>query len=190
MNGHRWGAQGPPLEAYSRVTNPERFACLHKAAADLLDRLEEEFNVVRAEGQALGVELEAECKLVRPNVALVPHDAAAAPIVVAFSAFPGLRVRFGRWWTAAFPNCGCDACDETAESEIERLNSLVDHLTAGHFREAIWIPADGPALQKFELWSVRERWSQQSQIDRVRARQFVAAGDRISYDWKAWPRRM
>src|SRR5438445_13737791 len=29
MNGHRWGAEGPPLEAYSRVTNPKGFVSLH-----------------------------------------------------------------------------------------------------------------------------------------------------------------
>ena len=43
MSAHRWGAEGPPLEAYSRVTNPERFASLHDSAAGLLHCLECEF---------------------------------------------------------------------------------------------------------------------------------------------------
>ena len=42
MTGHQWGPAGPPLEAYSRVTNPERFASLHDTAAEMLDRLERE----------------------------------------------------------------------------------------------------------------------------------------------------
>jgi Family of unknown function (DUF6226) len=178
MNRHRWGAEGPPLEAYSRVTNPERFASLHDVAAELLDRLQLEFDVERTEWHGLDPELEEGYKLARPSVTLVPRDVGAAPIVVAFSAFPGLRVRFRGWWTTAFPTCGCDACDETAESETERLKSLIDNLTAGHFREAIRIPADGAASQKSEFWSVGERCSQQSQLDRTRARQLVAASDR------------
>ena len=61
MNGHRWGAAGPPLEAYSRVTNPERFACLHNTAAELLDRLEREFAAEREEAYGLDPELEEGC---------------------------------------------------------------------------------------------------------------------------------
>ncbi|MFY9527498.1 MAG: DUF6226 family protein [Candidatus Acidiferrales bacterium] len=160
MNGRRWGAQGPPLEAYSRVTNPARFASLHDVAAELLDRLELEFDAERAEGYGLDPELEEGCKLARPSVTLVPRDVSAAPIVVTFSAFPGVRVRFGRWCMTAFPTCGCDACDEAAESETERLRSLIDNLTAGRFREAIRIPADGAAWTESEFWSVGGRCAQ------------------------------
>ena len=189
MNGQRWDADSPPLEAYSHVTNPERFASLHDVAAELMDRLELEFDVERTEGGGLDTELEDGCKLARPSVTLVPRDVGAARIVIAFSAFPGLRVRFGRWCTRAFPTCGCDACDETAESETERLRSLIDNLTAGCFREAIRIPADGPAWQESEFWSLAARCAQESQLDRARARQLVAARDRSSYDWGPWPRR-
>ena len=89
MNGHRWGAEGPPPEAYSRVTNPKRFAPLHTAAEELLDRLEHEFDTERTRGYGLDPELEEGFKLVRPSVSLVPRDTGAAPIVVAFSALPG-----------------------------------------------------------------------------------------------------
>lgn len=41
----------------------------------------------------------------------------------------------------AFPSCGCDACDEHAEDQIERLAWLVDQVTAGRFRGAIELPA-------------------------------------------------
>ena len=33
MRGDRWGIAGPPDEAYSRVTNPERFQPLHDSTA-------------------------------------------------------------------------------------------------------------------------------------------------------------
>ena len=110
--------EGPPEEAYSRVTNPERFQPLHAAATELLDRLEREFAVERLEGHDADDEL-GKKSLARPAIRLTPHDRKAAPIVVAFSEFPGLHVRFGSWRTEPFPNCGCDACDETADGEIE-----------------------------------------------------------------------
>jgi hypothetical protein len=115
------GAAGPPLEAYSRVTNPERFASLRDSAAGLLHRLEGEFETERTEAYGLDPEFEHDCNLSRPSVALLPCDSGAAPLIIAFSDFPGLRVRFGRWYAVALPTCGCDACDETAESETERL---------------------------------------------------------------------
>jgi hypothetical protein len=189
MIGNRWGAEGPPSEAYSRVTDPERFGSLRQVAAELLDRLELEFEAERAEGYGLDPELEQGVKLARPSVSLVPKDAGAAPIVVAFSDFPGIVVRFGRWCTAAFPVCGCDACDETAESEAERLKSMIENLTAGRFREAIRIPAEGPAWQEWEFWSGGGRCAQESQLDPVRARQLGPAGDRSLYEWGPWPKR-
>jgi hypothetical protein len=177
------------LEAYSRVTNPERFASLHRVAVELLARLEREFDAERAEGYGLDPELEKGITVARPSVSLVPRDAGAAPIVVAFSTFPGIVVRFGRWCTAAFPACGCDACDETAESESEHLKSMIDNLTAGRFREAIRIPAEGTAWQEWEFWSGVGRGTHKSQLDPARARELVAAGDRFLYEWGPWPKR-
>jgi Family of unknown function (DUF6226) len=189
MNGNQWAHAGPPLEAYSRVTNPERFASLHDVAAELLDRLDLEFDAERAEGYGLDPELEEGVKLSRPSVILVPKDVSAAPIVVAFTAFPGVLVRFGRWCTAAFPTCGCDACDEATEGETERLRSMIDNLTAGRFREAIRIPAEGAAWKEWEFWSAAGRCAQKSQLDPPRARQLIAARDRSLYEWGAWGRR-
>lgn len=188
MNGNRWGAAGPPLEAYSRVTDPERFGSLHRVAAELLDRLGREFEVERTEGYGLDAELEQGIKLARPSVRLVPRDAGAAPIVVAFSTFPGIVVRLGRWCTSAFPVCGCDACDETAVAEIERLQSMIDNLTAGRFREAIRISAEGTAWQDWEFGSDGGHCAK-SRLDPDRARELVAAGDRSLYEWGPWPGR-
>jgi hypothetical protein len=189
MIGNRWGAEGPPLEAYSRVTDPVRFGSLHRVAEELLDRLEREFDAERAEGYGLDPELEQDIKVASPSVTLVPRDAGAAPIVVAFSAFPGIVFRFGRWCTAAFPTCGCDACDEAAESERERLKSMIENLTAGRFRESIRMSAEGTAWQEWEFWSGGGRSAQKSQLDPARAHELVAAGDRSLYEWGPWPKR-
>ena len=127
----RWGPEGPPEDAYSRVTNAERFRPLHPTMLEIIGRLENGFEVERTEGYGLDEELEKGLGLARPCVRLSPRDPDAAPIAVLFSAFPGLHVRFGRWHTEAFPSCGCDACDESAEDQIERLNEMVDDTTAG-----------------------------------------------------------
>ena len=189
MNGHRWGAAGPPLEAYSRVTNAERFACLHDTATELLDRLEWEFDAERTEAYGLDPELEEGCRLGRPSVALLPRNIGAAPLIVAFSTFPGLRARFGRWYVVAFSTCGCDACDETAESETERLRSLIDNMTAGRFREAIRVRADGTPWKESEFGSTGGWSGEELPLDEARARKLLAAGDRSSHDWGPWPRR-
>ena len=189
MSAHRWGAAGPPLEAYSRVTNPERFASLHDSAAGWLHRLERDFETERREAYGLDPELEHDCNLSRPSVALLPCDVGAAPLIIAFSDFPGLRVRFGHWYVVAFPTCGCDACDETAESETERLGSLIDNMTAGRFREAIRVRADGTAWKESELWSTGGRCSEKLRLDQTRTRKLLDGGNRSTYVWGPWPRR-
>lgn len=66
--------EGTPAEAYSRVTNPERFACLHGIAAAVADRLALRFRIERAEGYGLDPELESGLTLARPTVKLRPQD--------------------------------------------------------------------------------------------------------------------
>ena len=136
----RWEGEGPPDEAYSRVTDAERFRPLHSATLEMIDRLEADFDVKRVEGYGLDEDLESRVGLERASVRLTPADPEAAPVTVAFSDFPGLYVRLGRWHVEPFPGCGCDACDESAETEIEQLTELVDCVTAGGFREAVRRP--------------------------------------------------
>ncbi len=188
MSPNRWGFTGPPPEAYSRVTNPDRFSPLHSFVLDLLVRLEAEFNVTSVEGYGIDTELEAR-GVVRPTVKLAPSDAGAAPITVAFSAFPGLAVRFGRWKLEFFPGCGCDACDETAEGESDRIQEQVDSLVAGQFREAIVLPFFGTARSEWEFGSSGPRSSGGwAQIDRSRARSLIGGGPR-AFDWSKWSRK-
>ena len=123
------GEESPSDAAYSRATNAERFLALHTAMLEIVDRLSNDFQVERTEGFGLDEELERSLSLARPDVKLTPRDPDASPIVVVFTSFPGLHVRFGRWCKEIFPVCGCDACDESAEGEIERLNDMVDDVT-------------------------------------------------------------
>jgi Family of unknown function (DUF6226) len=195
MSMNHWERYGPAPEAYSRVTNPERFRPLHTFMVGLIGRLETAFDVERLEGYGLDDELE-KGDLVRPSVKLVPRDPSAAPILVSFTAFPGLRVRVGRWYVDAFPSCGCDACDETADGETARLVQIVDDLTGGRFREAIWIPLAGDpitnprgdAWQESEFWSPRGRSSSRTSVDRLQATRMLAGSDSLQFEWRPWPR--
>ena len=192
FEGSRWGPDGPPLEAYSRVTNAERFRPLHAAMLEIIGRLENEFEVEREEGYGLDEELERNVGLAGPYVRLSPRDTDAAPIGVTFSTFPGLHLRFGRWYMKPFPSCGCDACDESAEDEIERLTKRIDDVIAGRFREAIQRPLIsfmGSGWRETEFWSPVGRHGSRSRVDGRRAREMSGGRRRLDLDWKPWPRR-
>ena len=195
--GYGRGGESPTDAAYSRVTNAERFLPLHAAMLEIIGQLENDFEVERTEGHGLDEELERGLDIARPDVKLIPADPDAAPIVVVFTAFPGLHVRFGRWYMEPFPDCGCDACDESAEGGIERLNDMLDDVTAGRFREAIEIPPVsfmGSGWMETKFWSPDERRSStrsrsRSRIDRFRAREMSGGCRRLDMNWKPWPRR-
>ena len=192
MRGGRWGIEGPPEEAYFRVTNPERFQPLHDAATELLDRLEREFAVERLEGRQADDELGRE-SLARPPIRLTPHDPQAAPIVVAFSKFPGLHVRFGSWRTAPFPNCGCDACDETPDGLFKEMTRMVEAVVSGGFREAMRVPVllgDGWQESGFRFNNDHGGFtSSRSRVSRSRALEMTGGKRNVTLDWKPWALR-
>ena len=140
MPFEKYGVEQPPDEPYGRVTNPERFRPLHHAVLEMLNALESRFDVERVEGYGLDKELEKASSqpASRPAITLKPIHPESAPITVVFTDFPGLHIRFGRWFTDSFPSCGCDACDESADGEMERATELIDSLTSGGFREAVF----------------------------------------------------
>jgi hypothetical protein len=153
----------------------------------LLDRLTAEYGVDRAEGFGLDAELESS-ELERPSVRLVPRDPTAAPIVVTFSAFPGVSTRFGRWYVGAYPSCGCDACDEQADEERERLNQEVDAVTSGTFSEAVRFHDGSPWLTHALSWRDGSA-SGETLLDHSQAEAMLAGSDRTSYEWAAWTRK-
>ena len=192
MRGDRWGIEGPPEEAYSRVTNPERFQPLHDAATELLDRLEREFAVERLEGPDADDELGRK-SLARPAIRLTPHDPQAVPIVVAFSEFPGLHLRFGSWRTEPFPNCGYDACDETADGLIEEMTQMVEAVVSGGFREAVRTPpllGRGWQESEFRFNDIHGGFSSsRGRVSRSRALKMTGGKLNVTLEWKPWPLR-
>ena len=192
-SGRRWDDSDPPLEAYSRVTGAERFKPLHSAILDTILKLEAAFDVVRKESYGLDEELEKPFKLARPSIKLGPNDPDAAAITVAFSDFPGLNVRFGRWSTELFPVCGCDACDESADDEIQRVTRMIESVTGGGFREAVHrsgVPFVGRGWLETEFRSPSSARSGRSRLDRPRARRMAGGRRRrTEYNWTQLPRR-
>lgn len=194
MAGDRWGDQGPPAEAYSRVTNPERFAPLHEIALELLQILERKFDVDRVEGYDLDPYLEtAIVAVVRPTIKLTPRRTNRAAITIAFSTFPGLNVRFGRWFTRPFPICGCDACDESVEDESDSLHWLAECVIAGQFIEEIRIQEPGSASMHIEIWSKdgsRQSGGFGSKMDWEEAKEILGHDQKAVFQWEPWPKRI
>lgn len=189
MPGGRWGSGPPPDWAYGRVTDPQRFAPLHDAALDLLAGLENRFQVERDGRHELDPELLAQQHSTRPTVKLTPMDPMAAPITVAFTSLPGLRVRFGHWVIEPYPACACDACDATCDGEARELADMVDHVVNGRFREAIRVPVLGASWLEWRAGHIdTSTRARRSRLAGAEARR-MCAGRRRAYDWKPWPTR-
>lgn len=187
--GDRWGMEGPPEEAYSRVTNPERFQPVHDAAIELLDRLEREFAVKRFDGCDADAEL-GNVSEARPSVRLVPNDPDCAPIAVAFTDFPGLSIKFGHWCRKWLPVCGCDACDDTADEMIEEMTWLVESVVSGGFREVVRISrlaGDGRHVTEFRHSGRRS--SSYGNVERSQALKMTGGESNVTLNWKPWPPR-
>ena len=175
---------GPLPEEYGRVTNPEKYRILIPAARDLLDYLEEEFDVRRDEGSDLDEEL-AGTKFRPTIVRLTPVNEGAGPLGVALfdddEGFPGLAARFGAWHIEHFPTCGCDACNEQLADLIVDLKRKARALVEARFREGVPL-----GLQKYLTYEfIGPSWggSGSRRIGRNYPRH-LRRGD--SRQWKPW----
>jgi hypothetical protein len=188
MNAHERPYEGSASEAYSRVTNPERFRPLHRLAIDLVEHLAAEYAVRRSEDFHLLPGM-VPFHHARLPVTLSPVLPNAAPISVAFTPFPSLVVRFGRWIGEPFPSCACDACAATADGEGVRLHALVDDVVAGRFREEISIPLFGSARLGWSFGGIGGTSGRQSGwrgISRDHALVLRGQGSGVVH-WSPWP---
>ena len=187
-----WFPDDPPLEAYSRVTDPERFRPLHTRALNLLEDLWAEYDVSRDASFELLPDM-TPFEHARPPVALTPTLPMAAPVAVAFTTFPSLLVRFGRWQGESFPSCGCDACRETADGESERFERLLDDVVAGRFREELKIPLLREPRLRWWLGESSARAHSRNSGFRLlswsHAQALRSAGSGM-IQWQPWPRRL
>ena len=184
-----WSGEGPPDDAYERVTEPERFEPLHEWTLETVERLQTEYDVTLEEGKGIDAYLERS-SLARPTLKLTPRQDSCAPITIAFTDFPSLAVRVGRWVTEYFPSCGCDACDEMPEGEFEVLTDLLSDVVAGRFRESMRLQPGGDGWSSRQFWSGDERRSSgESRVPRAKAARILDGKKEIVLEWRPWQRK-
>ena len=189
--GARWGSGGPPADTYSVDSHPERFAPLHLVADALIEHLAETYDV--------RISRDASCAddfLHPPDLQrvarLTPTDAAAAPLTFGFSAYPGIFVHAGVLQDFAYPPCGCDACDETATSQVELLEFHVGAVVAGLYREAYTPGAAVPLDFAIGSEQIGGQSGGSSTTDGYPADRLATASAKLRelrHGWVAWPAR-
>ena len=123
LYGEPWPGS-PPDDAYSRVSHPERFAPLIAVTDALIAYLTRWYRVEAEES----VDEQGD-----RVVDLVPEE--GAPVRLRFTAFPGVDLHAGARLRVVAPTCGCDACDETAESAIEQVEGALLAVAGGGLTE-------------------------------------------------------
>jgi hypothetical protein len=136
-----WPPTLPPPDAYSRVTNPERFRPLIEHAETVIAHLFAMYDVERVDAADPPAARAFTVALAHAPYHLVPRAREAAPLTVGVTTFPGLVVRCGWWCEYHFPICGCDACDEDATSEIARFDEMIAGVVHGGLTESAHVPA-------------------------------------------------
>lgn len=172
------------MRADPHATGTARFAVLHDAAEQLLDDLHERYIVERRESKE---QLGPEDALVR-MVRLIPRTPAAGPLAVAFTDFPGLMVRLGRWWAEVLPACGCDACGEDPAELIGTLRSQVDALIEGGLWERVRRGVGGSWFET-RLIGVDVTARREGPLTSRDARDARRGGFAAPVQWAPWPRR-
>jgi hypothetical protein len=164
--------------------DPARFAALHDTAETLLESLAEGYMVERRESKELLGPADALVRMVR----LIPRTPAAGPLAVAFTDFPGLMVRLGRWWAEALPACGCDDCGEDPEELAEVLRIQVSALVEGGLWERV---RRGVGASWFETRLIGAGISarREGPLTSRDAREARRSGFAAAVQWAPWPRR-
>jgi len=190
MHSKRTRTDSPLPKEYTRVTNPERFLPLHDLAVDIMSGLREAYEVIESPTYESHSRLRPRVEYARPPITLTPVSSKEAPISIAFTTFPGVFVRCGKFVEEPFPICGCDACAPTFEREAERLQEIIRSVVAGHFIEEMDIPLVGRAHL---IWSIEASDSAYGSsrrmmfLSRDDARRLSPESERI--EWQPWTKR-
>ncbi|WRS30621.1 DUF6226 family protein [Actinomycetaceae bacterium MB13-C1-2] len=140
--GARW-PDSPPEESYSVTAHPERFAPLHTVVDALVQYLVNNYQVRVDEGVHLLETLGArEFSVPGPDevdrvVRLTPNDGDCSPLSFICTSYPGVRVAAGEFGVFYYPNCGCDACDETWDSAAQAMEEDALAVISGGYREMV-----------------------------------------------------
>ncbi|VXC17565.1 conserved hypothetical protein [Arthrobacter sp. 9V] len=187
--GNRWGADSPPEDSYSVETHAERFEGLHQVARALIEYLERAYDVEVSWDPAHAADVSMNTDEVIDVARLTPRDPLAAPLTLVMTGSPGVVVHAGALHDFPFPICGCDACDETVESEASRMEELVLGVAAGGYGERY------PVGRK--KWAEYALFAADGSGNRSGAGPWSATPDRLAAaeerlhavpdGWSAWP---
>lgn len=137
--GRRWRdrpGNHAPVDTYSVVTHPERFAPLHAVADALVAYLTAGYDAATRDGlEFIPASMVARDNIIRALL-VQPASADAAPLTFIYTNFPGIRLHAGLLHDFPYPDCGCDACDETAEDTASGLEELVIAVAEGRYQES------------------------------------------------------
>jgi hypothetical protein len=171
-------------DGFARVTDAGRYVVLHDEAEALLEELDRLYTVERRETKEA---LADDGPLVR-TVWLVPHTPAAAPLAIAFTDFPAVVLRLGRWYQQSLPACGCDACDEDPSALVADLQTQAAALVEGGLWERVRRGLGGSWSETL-LIGPDFRASQQAPLTAGEARSARREGFAAAVQWAPWPRR-
>ncbi|SEJ66626.1 hypothetical protein SAMN04487917_10933 [Arthrobacter sp. yr096] len=190
--GDRWGADSPPEDSYSVDTHRERFEGLHQVAKALVEYMNSTYDVDVSVDPAHAADLSVNAGEVMEVARVTPRDPSAAPLTFVWTAYPGVVVHAGLLHDFPFPICGCDACDETVDSEATRLEMLVLSVAAGGYGERY--PVGRERWAEYSLTAVDGSGSQsgRGQVALAGEGELEAAAQRLGAvpdGWKPWPLR-
>lgn len=188
--GDRWGMGGPPADAYSVVSHPERFASTHRIAEALVTHLTRTFAVEVSEDLAFVQDLRHPPPAATRAIRVTPTSAASASLTVVFTSLPAVHVHAGLLHDTRYPACGCDACDESWVSVASQLENNVLAVAAGQFRECVELRFD-PWPRKWLTYSLGDEWGGASTqgIPKVRVRDARRQLRAMPDGWARWPAR-
>ncbi len=169
---------------YSRVTDPGRYAVLHDTAENLLDSLAAQYVVERRESKEAPGPANDPVRVVR----LIPRTPAAAPLAITFTSFPGVILRFGRWYEEALPGCGCDACGEQPEDLVAEMYNQVDALVEGGLWERVRRGVTS-SWSETRLIGPNFNVGRATPLEAREARAARRDGFAAAVQWAPWPRR-
>jgi hypothetical protein len=166
------------------VTDPGRYAVLHETAERLLDNLAAQYIVERRESKESRDPADEPVRVVR----LIPRTPAAAPLAIAFTDFPGVVLRLGRWYEESLPGCGCDACDEQPDYLVAEMNTQVNALVEGGLWERVRRGVTS-SWAETRLIGPDFSSSRSAPLDARDARAARRDGFAAPVQWAPWPRR-
>ncbi len=192
--GERWAGHSPPDDSYSVTSNLDRFAPLHAVADALIRYLVAAYDVEVTEDPAFAADLIHERHDVIRAVRLAPNKQDAATLTFVFTSFPSVIIHAGMLHDFLYPICGCDACDETWESQADEMEWQIPAVVAGRFREYVrsgkWV---GMSLQAADgSGGIRGESLATDLPSKLSTESLVAAGARLAGlpgTWSPWPTR-